>query len=179
MPQPRQGSDSGRGDQPGPAFHFQQQGTERVPCRGVRASRRCARRRDRQQGQRPEGGNGGDDALADATAQGHHRKVAVLIARERVKRYGQHQGVSGLEQREHNVHPHNRRVLCDDRELRGSSFGAAGCLAGQDHAGDAGRDVEEKDEAGDSCIRCASHVCSGMQTPFTSGVLTVLDGLRY
>src|SRR5882762_7079554 len=57
-------------------------------------------------------------------------------------------------------------MLGDACELRGNPL-SAGRSGEKDHARDGGRDVNKKRDSGDSCVRRASHVCSGARTPFT------------
>ena len=81
----------------------------------------------------------------------------VLVARDSVQRHPQDQGRKAGDQAEHDGNAHVRCVLGDAHELRGGPL-HAGRAVEQDHFGDADRDVEEVREAGDSCVRRASHV---------------------
>ena len=101
-------------------------------------------------------------AAAPALSVAIDSSPRVLIARERKQRHGQHNGAHKCEKRNHDGQAHGRCMPGDAHKRRGGSPGASGCLAEQDHAGDAGRDVESKHKAGKSCVRRASHGCSRM-----------------
>ncbi len=85
------------------------------------------------------------DAFDDATRQAQHCEIGILLARNGVERHAQHEGREGGEQGED---------VCRVRP------------AGQDQTGDAGCNVEEECDAGEPCVRRASHVYSALDVGY-------------
>jgi len=100
----------------------------------------------------------------------------VFVARDPVQRHGQHQGREAGKQREQDDDAHVCCVLGYAGELRRDPLSGSG-PAEQDHTGDAGCDIEEEREAGDSCIRCASHVRSSLDQKWSFSSSGVGDSL--
>jgi len=76
----------------------QEKRAERVRCCNVRCTRPGSRLREPQQSHRFRDTDRSKHSFSNATDQGQHSELVVLVARDPVKRHGQHEGREALEQ---------------------------------------------------------------------------------